>query len=42
MLNVGYLGGGDKRVRSEGDRRIEGMKEVMDWVKGGGVMVVVI
>ncbi len=28
-------------MSSEGDRRIEGIEEVVEWLKGGGVMVVV-
>lgn len=42
VFNLGYLPGGDKTVTTQAHTTIEAIKQLMDWLKPGGLIVLVI
>lgn len=42
VFNLGYLPGGDKTVTTQAHTTIEAIKQLLDWLKPGGLIVLVI
>ncbi|MFC0187801.1 class I SAM-dependent methyltransferase [Fictibacillus aquaticus] len=42
VFNLGYLPGGDKQITTTGNSTIDAVKQLLSWMKPGGIIVLVI